>query len=53
MKTIRCHQSLYYVEITVVFPVGTDLCIIGDIPCFFDVFQNGIEKSEYFISNKK
>ena len=53
MQTIRCHQSLYYVEITVVFPVGTDLCIIGDIPCFFDVFQNGIEKSEHFISNKK
>ena len=23
MQTIRCHQSLYYVEITVVFPVGT------------------------------
>ena len=27
--------------------------IICDIFCFFDVFPNGIEKSEHFISNKK
>jgi len=36
-----------------VFPIGADWYIICDIFCFFDVFPNGIEKSEHFISNKK
>ena len=53
MQTVRCHQSLYYIEITMVFPIGADWYIICDIFCFFDVFPNGIEKSEHFISNKK
>ena len=53
MQTVRCHQSLYYIEITIEFPIGADWYIICDIFCFFDVFPNGIEKSEHFISNKK
>ena len=35
------------------FLFGADCCIICDIFCFFDVLQNRIEKSKYFISNKK
>mgnify|MGYP000154107337 CR=1 FL=1 len=43
MQTVRCHQSLYYIEITMVFSISTDWDTICAIFCFFDVLKNGIK----------